>query len=176
MHAELSLLHIRRTVYHMVMSDIKGIFTSLLFMLVQLTWGFLQSFLGFLLLLLNIRRRHYIYHGAVVTEWKPRSSVSLGLFVFCSDDPYFAEPNGITREDAASRLLTHEYGHTIQSLVLGPLYLLVIGIPSVTWAFLPYFRKMRRERGIPYSRAYCEASANRLGEKHTGKISIRDMI
>lgn len=153
-----------------------GIITSMLFMLVQLTWGFLQSFLGFLLFLVNINCRHYIYHGAIVTEWKPRSSVSLGLFVFCSDNPHFAEPNGLSKEDAASRLLTHEYGHTIQSLVLGPLYLLVIGIPSVTWAFLPYFRRMRSEKGIPYSRAYCERSANKLGEKHTGKISIRELI
>lgn len=156
--------------------DRQHISTSFLFILVQLTWGFLQSFLGFLLFLLNIRCRHHLYHGAVVTEWRPRSSVSLGLFVFCSDDPHFAEPNGLSREDAASRLLVHEYGHTIQSLVLGPLYLFIIGIPSVTWAFLPVFRKMRREKGIPYSRAYCEASANRLGEKYTGKISIRDMI
>ena len=153
-----------------------GIFTSGLFMLVQLTWGFLQTFLGFLLFLVNIKCRHYIYHGAIVTEWKPRSSVSLGLFVFCSDNPHFAEPNGLTKEDAASRLLTHEYGHTIQSLVLGPLYLLIIGIPSVTWAFLPCFRRMRREKGIPYSRAYCERSANMLGEKHTGRISIRELL
>lgn len=150
--------------------------TTCLYMVIQLTWGILQSLLGLVLFLLNIRCRHYIYHGAVVTEWKPRSSVSLGLFVFCSDDPHFAKANGISREDAASRLLVHEYGHTIQSLVLGPLYLIIIGLPSVTWAFLPAFRRMRREKGIPYSRAYCEASANRLGEKYTGRLSIRDMI
>ena len=30
----------------------------------------------------------------------------------------------------------HEYGHQIQSKILGPLYLLVIGLPSIIWAGL----------------------------------------
>ena len=41
--------------------------------------------------------------------------------------------------------IKHEYGHSIQSKYLGPLYLLVIGIPSLLWAMFgkcedAYFR------------------------------------
>ena len=31
-------------------------------------------------------------------------------------------------------LIRHEYGHSRQSKILGPLYLLVIGLPSLIWA------------------------------------------
>lgn len=41
-------------------------------------------------------------------------------------------------------LLVHEYGHTIQSMILGPLYLIVIGIPSTLWGFL--MGKKRKEK------------------------------
>ena len=33
-------------------------------------------------------------------------------------------------------LIRHEYGHSKQSMILGPLYLLVIGLPSLVWAWL----------------------------------------
>lgn len=34
----------------------------------------------------------------------------------------------------SNSIIKHELGHTKQSLWLGPLYLLVIGIPSIVWA------------------------------------------
>ena len=34
----------------------------------------------------------------------------------------------------------NEDDHTIQSLIFGPLYLIVMGIPSTLWGFLPYFQ------------------------------------
>jgi len=38
--------------------------------------------------------------------------------------------NRIPDDEIEQRTLVHEYGHTIQSIILGPLYLLIIGIPS----------------------------------------------
>lgn len=54
--------------------------------------------------------------------------------------------------------LRHEYGHTRQSLYLGPLYLFVIGIPSLLWAC--WYRK--HKRGSYYA-FYTEKWADRLG-------------
>ena len=54
----------------------------------------------------------------------------------------------ISVEELSDRLLVHEYGHTIQSLILGPLYLVLIGIPSTLWGFL--LGKRRKEKQIPY--------------------------
>ncbi len=118
----------------------------------QLSWGILQTVLGFLLFLKNIKRRHYVHRGAVFTEWEQGGGISLGLFVF-------VKPN------AEARLISHEYGHTLQSLILGPLYLLVIGLPSFIWANLPYFRRMRKEKSISYYSLYCERWADVLGNK-----------
>jgi len=60
-----------------------------LYFIWQCTWGFLQSALGLLVFLTHLRNKHYFYHGAVVTEWKGKSSVSLGMFVFVTGEPFF---------------------------------------------------------------------------------------
>ena len=56
------------------------------------------------------------------------------------------------------RMVRHEYGHCRQSLILGPLYLAVIGLPSLLWAV--WWNPCRR---VPYYRFYTERWADRLG-------------
>ena len=148
-----------------------------LYILLQCTWGFLQTLLGFVLFLLHINCCHFVYHGAVVTKWHGKSSVSLGLFVFITNEPYFAEKfeGEISKEELSARLLVHEYGHTIQSLILGPLYLLVMGIPSTLWGFLPYYQN-KRNKGVSYFSFFTEKFANYLGEKVTKEKSMEDAI
>ncbi|MBO4604772.1 MAG: hypothetical protein J5657_05685 [Clostridiales bacterium] len=150
----------------------------ILYMLVQCTWGILQTLAGFVTFLLNIRRRHFLYHGAVVTEWKLKSSVSLGLFVFVAEDPNFIGrfKDRFTREEMKERLLVHEYGHTIQSLILGPLYLFVMGVPSALWGALPPCYKMRRRRHMSYFWFFTERWANYLGEKVTKTKSMERLF
>lgn len=123
----------------------------IIYTLVQCTWGIIQTSLGFVLFLINIKNKHYIYKGAIVTQIEGRYSVSLGLFIFISN-----------KQKSNSKILIHEYGHTIQSLILGPLYLIIIGIPSFLWATLPYFEK-RRNRSSYYS-FYTERNANYFGK------------
>lgn len=124
-----------------------------LFTLTQLTWGMPQTLLGFILYLYWCKRRaaHRIYHGAIVTEWATGGGISLGLFVFVSGKAH----HGVT---------VHEYGHCVQSLILGPLYLIAVGVPSYLWANLPALRKMRRDTGRSYYSVYPENWANTLGE------------
>ena len=106
----------------------------------------MQTLLGSIVLLLNIRNKHFWYHGAFVTVWESKSSVSLGMFIFITDEPYFYEKlkDTYTKQELYNRLLVHEYGHTIQSLILGPLYLIVMGIPSTLWGFLPSLNKKKK--------------------------------
>ncbi len=147
----------------------------ILYTFFQLTWGLPQSLVGFVVFLLNIKRRHFIYHGAVVTSWGLSSSVSLGLFIFVAEGCPAHYENGreiYTKEEMSRRLLVHEYGHTVQSLIFGPLYLVIIGLPSILWAGLPPCRKMRRKRRIPYTVFFTERFANFLGEKATREKSL----
>lgn len=60
--------------------------------------------------------------GAIVfIKRKSCGSVTLGSHIFLSPR-------------ATDTTVRHEWGHTRQSLILGPLYLIVIGIPSIIWA------------------------------------------
>lgn len=150
---------------------------KLLYIIIQCTWGILQTLLGFFVFLLNIKNRHFFYHGAIVTERNVPSSVSLGMFVFTTTDPMKDKrtENRIPDEELSQRLLVHEYGHTIQSLIFGPLYLIVMGIPSTLWGFLPYFQH-KRDNGVSYFSFFTERFANFLGEKITKEKSIENAI
>ena len=100
--------------------------------------------------------------GAVATlhdgDW---GGVSLGMFIFV--------PKGLRPEREAA-LLSHEYGHTFQSALLGPLYLFAVGIPSFLWANLPRNVQKRSLRHIPYEAHYPENWAEKLGHKHFPKV------
>lgn len=75
--------------------------------------------------------------------------VSLGRYLF-------------VHRQADERLVRHELGHSRQSLLLGPAYLLVIGLPSLAWALLhPTLRRIRP--GVSYFSFPTERWADRLG-------------
>ena len=140
---------------------------TFLYVLIQCTWGFFQTFLGFLVFLANLTRKHYCFHGAVVTEWPSRSGVSLGLFVFIPiPPPLERSSDGKVSRGIFRRILVHEYGHTRQSLLLGPFYLPLIGLPSLIWNRLPYFRKRRKAHKKAYYAFFPERWANELGERY----------
>ena len=130
----------------------------------QITWGLPQTIAGFAVYEIMKRRgcRHFTHHGARVTVWNVNAGLSLGMFIFVD-----ARANGIN-----DRLLVHEYGHTVQSLILGPLYLPVIGLPSVIWLKAPALSRSRRARGVSYYSFYTERWANRLGELVLGRPSM----
>lgn len=144
----------------------------------QCTWGLPQTLLGAVLFLLN-RRRCPVrwYHGAVVTEWQAEMSASFGMFVFVTAHPTRdrRRQGRIPVFQLKQCLLVHEYGHTIQSLFFGPLYLPLMAIPSAAWGYLPYFRR-KRERGAAYSDFFTESLANRLGEWVTGERSLQGAL
>ena len=125
----------------------------------QCTWGIVQTLAGAAVFLALKRREHFIYRGAVGTVWRRAESLSLGMFIFISEQ---ASP------DARKELCAHEYGHTVQSLVLGVLYLSVIALPSSLWCMLPFFVKRRGRKGISYYSFYTEKWANRIAERLTG--------
>lgn len=149
-----------------------------LYWLIQCTWGLPQTLLGLVLMLLHRGDERFLYHGAVVTRWQGRASMSVGPFVFLTADPFFADKfaGQYTRKELSDRLLVHEYGHTIQSLLLGPLYLVIIGVGSTLWGWLPVCNRMRREKQVSYFAFFTERWANACGEWVTGKPSLGQMV
>ena len=120
----------------------------------QITWGCFQTALGFLIFLFNINKKHSFYKGCLVTQWNYPASVSLGFFVFATNKNRI----GLLQ---FSQTIAHEYGHCLQSLILGPFYLIIIGLPSVLW--LTIFKNYRLKKKISYYWFYPEKWANKLG-------------
>ena len=92
------------------------------------------------------------YKQATVIPCIMRGAVTLGNYVFV----------GLNSE--YRKTVKHELGHTIQSKILGPLYLIVIGIPSITYCGLRrIFPSLRKKN---YYDFYTEKWANNLSEKY----------
>ena len=128
---------------------------QLIFRLWQWTWGFPQTLVGFIVYLCNRHKPHEVYRGCIVTRWDNRGSMGMGMFLFLGcNDP---------------QVRVHEFGHSVQSLILGPLFLPIMGIPSFLWCNIPYFQRMRNEKHISYYRLYTESTANALGAWATGE-------
>ena len=82
-----------------------------LFILIQCTWGMLQTLIGLGFFIANRKCSHRMYRGCIDTQWNHTGGLSLGLFIFTPKDS----------QNNAQLIRVHEYGHCIQSLLLGPL-------------------------------------------------------
>ena len=90
--------------------------------------------------------------GAKVYLQKANGGISLGKYIFINQD-YLDE----------EIVIKHECGHVKQSKILGPLYLLVIGIPSILHAWLNNYIGCCWKNGeYNYYHFYTEKWANKL--------------
>ncbi len=129
------------------------------YIIFQCSWGIIQTLVGLIMCLISYGEKHMFYKGSIATFWKRPYGISLGLFIFIPPQARFYN------DEIRERLVVHEYGHTIQSLILGPLYFLIVGLPSVIWG-------MVKKPEQSYFSFYTEKWANHLGEKFTGKKSM----
>lgn len=134
---------------------------QILFVVLQCTWGLPQTLVGLIVFIKNIKKPHSIYRGSVDTKWDSYSGLSLGLFIFTPSDKF----------DNAQLIRVHEYGHCIQSIVLGP-FMLFVGIVSLAWGNLKYFSKLRETKHLPYTVCFSESWASKWGELVTGEKAI----
>lgn len=132
--------------------------TSRLWVAWQATWGLPQTALGFAVSRAPSVRIRGRYRSEIVASWKRPQAMSLGLFIFIPDSELERVQGG-----GDSFLLKHEYGHAVQSAILGPLYLPLVGLPSVVWSNLPTLRRWRENAGYGYYDFLIEKSASHLG-------------
>lgn len=82
---------------------------------------------------------------------KTRGGVSLGNYVFVTTV-------GKTYYNI-NKQVKHELGHHVQSKALGPVYLIIIGIPSIMWASM---RRLGFFKKKSYYSFYTEKSADKI--------------
>lgn len=119
-------------------------------MLILTAWTFPQQLVGLIVhIICRIKGcRYKERNDRQFTFWSLTSALSLGWFIFLN-------------EEAGKKTYDHEWGHTIQSLILGPLYLIVIGLPSIIWAGC--FKWYRKKYHKSYYSFYTEKWADKLG-------------
>lgn len=100
---------------------------SWLLVLLDFIWELPQNLVGFFVALFSgfdSVSRETLHDGkALVFTWSMSSGISLGWFQVVS-------------RNASQTTVSHEVGHSHQSLYLGWLYLIIIGLPSIIWAGL----------------------------------------
>lgn len=116
-------------------------------------WQLPQNLLGLIIFvgyLCGLRREYVECRGRKVFVYDGfPGGVSLGNFIFVG-----------SFEPGSWDVVRHECGHAIQSLMLGPLYLIVVGLPSLVWAGLHRWTGLRK---YDYYAFYTERWADRLG-------------
>ncbi len=125
----------------------------------RLLWELPQCLLGFILFQfygVDCQCMETPYGDVrILYSERMRGGISLGRFIILPWK-YCYNSSSYVRDT-----ISHEYGHTRQSLRLGWLYLVVIGLPSLLWAWA--HSTFRRLQEMDYYSFYTERWADRLG-------------
>lgn len=142
--------------------------TKFLVLCLAFIWELPQNLAGLLVFVVMKLRGKVInseteyYHFFIET---PNTGVSLGRFIFWT-------PSGNRFFHLKNDCRMHEYGHSYQSVMLGPFYLIVVGIPSISRVlYSKWYRKKHGHSWGNYFNGFPENWADRLGgvtDKKTG--------
>lgn len=150
----------------------KKVLLGILFWFLNLTWGFIMTFIGlivtgFCILFLKgkVHRNGYSYIVEIGGNW---GGLDLGAVALCGgyttkalDEKWFQH----TRR--------HESGHGWQNMIWGPLFPFVIAIPS---AIRYHYQNWRSKKGLenkPYDAIWFEWQATRWGTKMIDYIEAK---
>lgn len=113
-----------------------------LFYILSFTWGLLTTLIGAIAMLgcmvFTGKKPKRFLDCWYIKVGKIWGGVSLGPFI-------------IADRIAGESTLKHEFGHSIQNCVFGPLWPFIIGIPS---AVRYWYRKLRKKRGLKNKTKY----------------------
>lgn len=125
------------------------------------TIGFFATLFSIIFLRGKIHRNGYGFITEVKGNW---GGVSLGAFQLCG--PY-SQPDGpcynLNWYEFTRR---HEFGHSIQNMIFGPLFPFIVAIPSAIRYWLYTFKKLKSD----YNSIWFERTATDWGTKWMDKF------
>lgn len=147
----------------------KKVLLSILYWIGQLTWGIIMSLIGLITALIciiflkgKVHRNGFTFIVEVGGNWGGLNlgCVSLcgGYTTVCPDENWFQH----TRR--------HEFGHSLQNLIFGPLFPFIVAIPS---AIRYHYQNYRSSKGLPnkeYDAIWFEGQATKWGTKAIDNI------
>jgi len=116
--------------------------------MLKILWQLPQTILAWMLIFFWKAKYSSTFNDVRIYKTKVRYGISLGTVIILWD---FHSQN----------TLQHEYGHTKQSLIFGWLYLLIIGLPSITMNILSRVGILKSEN---YYKRWPENWADKLGD------------
>lgn len=118
--------------------------------IVMFVWQLPQNLLGLLFLLFTRgEKKHYLSGIRLYYQDSFPGGITLGEYILLGS--------------CQAETVRHEYGHVLQSRIFGPLYLLVVGLPSVMHAWLNGYIGCCKRHEEGYHHFYTESWADRLG-------------
>lgn len=130
---------------------------KILIEIIQWSWCLPQTLVGLIVKWIYKGKKEFYcttdnkgyYEYTAYISYKMSGAISLGKYII------------LGRYSNNYNTYKHEYGHQKQSFILGWLYLIVIGLPSLIWCTC--FGKYRTKHNISYYSFYTEKWANKLG-------------
>ncbi len=128
----------------------------IIFYVLSFTWGALTSVPGLMVILVSLPfKKVYSYHGRLYAVWgEDWGGLGLGCFFICS-------------EGSSEHLKAHESGHGLQNILMGPFFLLLVGIPSIIRYWYRELRYYKRGElpSTAYDNIWFEEQATKWGNK-----------
>ena len=146
----------------------KNIILTILYWIWSLTWNGLMTVLGlFVLLYAIICKKGKIHKNgySIIVEFGGNwGGLNMGAFAFCGG--YTTTCKSLDWFEHTRR---HEFGHSLQGLIWGPLFPFVIAIPSM---IRYHYQNYRDKKGLPnaeYDAIWFEGQATRWGTTFMNK-------
>lgn len=149
---------------------------KVLYYILNLTWGLPMTIVGYLLMIflriLGLGKLQWLGYTLMFVFKKPKGwGFSLGTVIFVG----LSESRRMEEVYEKRKFYCHEYGHTVQNAILGPLTIFLVYIPSAI-RFWYRERKIRKHNKLPsprppfvmseYDAVWFEGSATDIGLNH----------
>jgi len=140
----------------------------------QVTWGIIMNIAGlftYLFLITFMKNKIKIHkngYSVIIEVGGNWGGVNLGALSLCGD---YSKTNGYWFEHTRR----HEFGHSIQNIIFGPLHLFIVAIPSFIryWYQRIEIKKGKYFDGDWYESIWFESQATEWGTKAIEKIEAK---
>lgn len=143
------------------MLEFKNKFVTYLVNFILAIWQCTQWIPGLIGLAIFHNYTIYRNESAGVTVIKVNKGYFIGGACFSCGPIIFVTPN------CNENVVKHETGHSVQSLIFGPLFHLIISIPSV---ILFWIRKFKHKDALWYHSKWPEVNADYFGDVDVSKL------
>lgn len=145
---------------------------AILFWLVSLTWNGILTFIGILAMLIALMlggKPHKNGCSIIIEIGHSWGGINLGAISLCS---LYKD----TSPNKYNHIRCHEFGHAIQGLMLGPLQIFIVAIPS---AIRYWYQVIRDKKGLEnkeYDDIWFEYTASKWGTKYINWLEDQKYI